>query len=293
VKILKIHQRKSKDFLRFSFISQKYGKLYTKIMLNIGELVMSDKKESKILMVDDNEEIREVVMILLSGEGFQVQEAKDGIEALEKIQMESYDLIILDVMMPGLNGYQTCLEIRRVSNAPILFLSARSQVEDKTLGFSSGGDDYLPKPFSYQELLSRVKALVRRYQVYQGKAQDEQKEMDSNAKPINQSLEQQEQENVITLPGLKIYQKQGRVVQNGQELELTDLEFAILCLLGENRGQIFSAQHLYESVWQEPYYYGAANTVMVHIRNLRRKIEKDPHEPKIIKNVWGKGYRCG
>ena len=254
---------------------------------------MSDKKESKILMVDDNEEIREVVMILLSGEGFQVQEAKDGIEALEKIQMESYDLIILDVMMPGLNGYQTCLEIRRVSNAPILFLSARSQVEDKTLGFSSGGDDYLPKPFSYQELLSRVKALVRRYQVYQGKAQDEQKEMDSNAKPINQSLEQQEQENVITLPGLKIYQKQGRVVQNGQELELTDLEFAILCLLGENRGQIHSAQHFSERVWQEPYYYGAANTVMVHIRNLRRKIEKDPHEPKIIKNVWGKGYRCG
>ena len=262
-------------------------------MQKIGELVMSDKKESKILMVDDNEEIREVVNILLSGEGFLVEEATDGMQALKKIQTENYDLIILDVMMPGLNGYQTCLEIRRVSNAPILFLSARSQVEDKTLGFSSGGDDYLPKPFSYQELLSRVKALVRRYQVYQGKTQDRQREADSGEKSQNEVLKQQEQETVITLPGLKIYQKQGRVLQNGQELELTDLEFAILCLLGQNRGQIFSAQHLYESVWQEPYYYGATNTVMVHIRNLRRKIEENPHEPKIIKNVWGKGYCCG
>lgn len=256
---------------------------------------MSDRKESKILMVDDNEEIREVVNILLSGEGFLVEEATDGIEALKRIQTESYDLVILDVMMPGLNGYQTCLEIRRVSNAPILFLSARSQVEDKTLGFSSGGDDYLPKPFSYQELLSRVKALIRRYQVYQGKMQEEQKETENNSdfELRNMALEQQEEDSVIALSGLKIYKKQGRVLQNGRELELTDLEFAILCLLGENRGQIFSAQHLYESVWQEPYYYGAANTVMVHIRNLRRKIEEDPHEPKIIKNVWGKGYRCG
>lgn len=264
-------------------------------MKNIGELDMSNMKESKILLVDDNEEIREVVNILLSGEGFWVEEASDGMKALKKIQTESYDLVILDVMMPGLNGYQTCLEIRKFSNAPILFLSARSQVEDKTLGFSSGGDDYLPKPFSYQELLSRVKALIRRYQVYQGKIHDEQKEAESNhySESSNMASKQQEADNVITLSGLKIYQQQGRVLQNGQELELTDLEFAILCLLGENRGQIFSAQHLYESVWQEPYYYGAANTVMVHIRNLRRKIEEDPHEPKIIKNVWGKGYRCG
>lgn len=127
---------------------------------------MNGNEMPRILMVDDNPEIREVVNILLSGEGCQVDEASNGAQALQKIQKTEYDLVILDVMMPQMNGYQTCLEIRKHNNTPILFLSARSQVEDKTLGFSSGGDDYLPKPFSYQELLSRVKALIRRYQVY-------------------------------------------------------------------------------------------------------------------------------
>lgn len=123
-------------------------------------------EEPEILIVDDNPEIREVAMVLLQGEGFTVGEAGDGKEALDKIEHGAYDLILLDVMMPGLNGYQTCMEIRKKSNVPILFLSARTQVEDKIMGFSSGGDDYLPKPFSYQELISRVKALVRRYHVY-------------------------------------------------------------------------------------------------------------------------------
>lgn len=120
---------------------------------------MDTNNISSILVVDDNQEIREVVNILLSGEGYEVEEAADGREALEKIQQNGYDLVILDVMMPNMNGYQACMEIRKNSNTPILFLSAKSQVEDKTLGFSSGGDDYLPKPFSYQELMSRVKAL--------------------------------------------------------------------------------------------------------------------------------------
>ncbi|MCI8495076.1 MAG: response regulator transcription factor [Lachnospiraceae bacterium] len=245
---------------------------------------MNETETSRILMVDDNPEIREVVNILLSGEGYEVEEAADGLQALDKLSQGSFDLIILDVMMPNLGGYQTCMEIRKISNAPVLFLSARSQVEDKTLGFSSGGDDYLPKPFSYQELLSRVKALMRRYQVYQGKEQGQQ-ELDNMEK-------EQKAQSVIAFSGIEIQEHQERVLQNGVELDLTDLEFAILCLLGKNRGQIFSAQHLYESVWQEPYYYGAANTVMVHIRNLRKKIEEDPKNPKLIKNVWGKGYRC-
>lgn len=252
---------------------------------------MNPKETSKILMVDDNQEIREVVNILLTGEGYEVEEASDGIQALEKIRENSYDLVILDVMMPKLNGYQTCMEIRKSSNSPILFLSARSQVEDKTLGFSSGGDDYLPKPFSYQELLSRVKALMRRYQIYKGKeesgkgdcAQEEKSETDGR---------RNQKETIIVLPGIKIYEESERVLLNEKEIELTDIEFSILCLLGKNRGQIFSAQHLYESIWEEPYYYGASNTVMVHIRNLRGKIEKDPHNPQIIRNIWGKGYRC-
>ena len=175
--------------------------------------------------------------------------------------------------MPGLNGYQTCVEIRRSSNVPILFLSARSQVEDKTLGFSSGGDDYLPKPFSYQELISRVKALVRRYHVYQGSGlKKEEKELCSGS--------------------LKICLIAGTVWKNEKEISLTDKEFSILCLLLRNKKQIFSVERLYETVWEEDYYYGAANIVMVHIRNLRSKIEDDPHNPKIIRTVWGRGYRC-
>lgn len=247
---------------------------------------MNLNETPKILMVDDNYEIREVVNILLSGEGYLVEEASDGLQALDKIQKNTYDLVILDVMMPNMNGYQACKEIRKDSNTPILFLSARSQVEDKTLGFSSGGDDYLPKPFSYQELLSRVKALIRRYQIYKGKEESEEEMFLENTEVRKQ------QEKIIILSEIKIYENQKRVFIEEQEIELTDIEFAILYLLAKNRGHIFSAQHLYESIWEEPYYYGAANTVMVHIRNLRGKIEKDPHNPKIIKNVWGKGYRC-
>ena len=126
-------------------------------------------EKSRILIVDDNPEIREIIHILLEGEGFDIEEADDGQTALALTEKFAFDLIILDIMMPGLNGYQTCLEIRKCSNAPILFLSARTKDSDKTLGFSSGGDDYLAKPFSYNELISRAKALIRRYQVYQGK----------------------------------------------------------------------------------------------------------------------------
>lgn len=230
--------------------------------------------EAKILIVDDNPEIREVITILLEGENFQTEEAPDGKTALEKIKNSAYDLILLDIMMPGLNGYQTCVEIRRRSNVPILFLSARTQVEDKTLGFSSGGDDYLPKPFSYQELISRVKALIRRYQIYQGK-QEEPKASHS-----------------LYTGNLEVSPEAGTVRKNGRELSLTDTEFAILCLLLKNRKQIFSMERLYEAVWEEPYYYGASNIIMVHIRNLRAKIEDDPHNPTIVRTVWGRGYRC-
>lgn len=230
--------------------------------------------DSRILIVDDNPEIREVVTILLEGEGFLTEEAGDGESALERIREHTYDLILLDVMMPGLNGYQTCVEIRRMTNAPILFLSARSQVEDKTMGFLSGGDDYLPKPFSYQELLGRVKALIRRYQVYQGKPDTE-----LPSPPLK-------------VQDLEVSEESGRVWKQGAEIILTDTEFAILCLLIKHKKQIFSVERLYEAVWEEPYYYGASNIVMVHIRNLRSKIEDDPHSPKIIRTVWGRGYRC-
>lgn len=229
---------------------------------------------SKILIVDDNPEIREIIEILLSGEGFQTVQAKDGLDALKLLETQSFDLIILDIMMPHMNGYQTCLEIRKQSNAPILFLSARTKESDKTLGFSSGGDDYLAKPFSYNELISRVKALIRRYQVYRGKEIPE--------KPLQ----------LFQYQHITIDESSRLVSRDGKRVELTDTEYQLLLLLLKHRGQIFSAEHLYETIWEEPYYYGANNTVNVHIRNLRRKIEKDSNHPTIIKTVWGKGYRC-
>lgn len=230
--------------------------------------------QSKILIIDDNEEIREILHVLLEGEGFSITEAENGTHALKLVSQENFDLIILDIMMPGKNGYQTCLEIRKCSNAPVLFLSARTKDSDKTLGFSSGGDDYLEKPFSYNELISRSKALIRRYQVYKGK--------ECSAIPHN----------ILKYHHLEIHTEKEEVLSDGKPLILTDMEYAILTLLIQNKHQLFSAQRLYEAVWNEPYYYGASNTVMVHIRNLRRKIEKDPKNPILIKTVWGKGYRC-
>lgn len=241
-------------------------------------------EQTKILIVDDNPEIREILKILLEGEGYCIFEAPDGMTALNALSRQSFDLIILDIMMPHLNGYQTCLEIRKNSNAPILFLSAKGKESDKTLGFSSGGDDYLTKPFSYSELISRTKALIRRYQVYRGKEGVRFQEM-KDAHEISQGKP-------LLYRNLKINQGSRTVSKEDVLLELTDTEYELLLLLVTHPGQIFSAEHLYESVWNEPYYYGANNTIMVHIRNLRRKIEKDPAHPALVKTIWGKGYRC-
>ena len=243
-------------------------------------------EKSHILIVDDNPEIREIIQVLLEGEGFEIKEARDGKTALDLARSIDFDLIILDIMMPGKNGYQTCIEIRKNSNAPILFLSARTKDSDKTLGFSSGGDDYLAKPFSYNELISRSKALIRRYQIYRGKhdAQTAQ-----TGKDVNADTDTPE---IISYHHLEINEEKEQVFSEGKLLTLTATEYAMLLLLIKNRRQIFSAQHLYEAVWDETYYYGANNTVKVHIRNLRRKIEKDAKNPVLIKTIWGRGYRC-
>ncbi len=229
-----------------------------------------------ILIVDDNPEIREIINVLLSGEGYLVKEASDGAEALRLLEEYRFDLIILDIMMPGMNGYETCIKIRDRSNAPILFLSARTTDSDKLLGFSSGGDDYLAKPFSYSELIGRTKALIRRYQVYRGKE-------DAEILPKG---------GVIHYHGLEIDAVREEVTLDKKKVELTNTEYEMLKLLVTHRRQIFSASRLYEAIWKEPYYYGANNTVMVHIRNLRQKIEEDPKNPVLIKTSWGKGYHC-
>ena len=244
-----------------------------------------EQKAPRVLIVDDNAEIREILHILLGGEGYETGEAKNGDEALARTREKDYDLIILDIMMPGMDGYHTCMEIRKNSNAPILFLSAKTQEGDKMLGFSSGGDDYLAKPFSYNELVSRAKALIRRYHVYKGKGAFREEA------PAGR-VQHTQAGGVLKFHDLEIFEKTETVMRRGKPVDLTDTEYAVLHLLVKNRRQIFSAERLYEAIWQEPYYYGANNTVMVHIRNLRRKIENDPGNPEMIKTVWGRGYRC-
>lgn len=240
---------------------------------------------SRVLVVDDNPEIREILHILLGGEGYEIKEAKSGADALKITKEQQFDLIILDIMMPGMDGYHTCMEIRKTSNAPILFLSAKTQEGDKMLGFSIGGDDYLVKPFSYNELVSRAKALIRRYQIYKGKHENMAALGDG---PVGS----QDKKRMIYYHDLEIDEISGSVTRKGHTVDLTDTEYAVLLVLVKNRRRIFSAERLYETVWEEPYYYGANNTVMVHIRNLRRKIENDPKNPELIKTVWGRGYRC-
>ena len=230
----------------------------------------------KILIVEDDADIREGVRILLEGEGYSVSEAENGRKGLELMKEET-DLVILDVMMPGISGLKTCEEIRKISYVPVLFLTAKSQESDKLIGLMAGGDDYLAKPFSYSELLGRVKALIRRWKIYRCK--EEPKE-EQTQKYIEQA-------------GIRINEEFNEVLINGENVEFSEIEYNILLLMMKYPGKIFSAQNLYESVWNEPYFYNCNSTVMVHIRRLRVKIEEDPKNPKLILTVWGKGYRFG
>ena len=228
----------------------------------------------KILIIEDDADIREGVRILLEGEGYSVSEAENGRKGLELLKEEP-DLVILDVMMPGMSGLKTCEEIRKISYVPVLFLTAKSQESDKLIGLMAGGDDYLAKPFSYSELLGRVKALIRRWKIYRGKEEPEQ------------------EQRYIELAGIRLNEEFNEVSVKGTNVEFSDIEYNILRLLMKYPGKIFSAQNLYESVWNEPYFYNCNSTVMVHIRRLRVKIEEDPKNPKLILTVWGKGYRFG
>ena len=216
-----------------------------------------------ILIVDDDAEIREGLRILLGGESYMILEAANGQQALEQMT-DTVDLVILDIMMPGMSGLHVCEEIRKRSPVPILFLTAKAQESDKLVGLMAGGDDYLSKPFSYAELVGRVKALLRRYCVYRGKAQ---------AGSLNR-------DNILSARGIRISLDYNQVWVHGEEVELTDLEYKILRLLMQNPHRIFSTQSIYETVWGEPYYYISNGTVMVHIRKLRVKVEPDPQNPR-------------
>lgn len=227
-----------------------------------------------IMIVEDESDIREGIRILLKGEGYTVIEAGTGEEALGKMN-DTIDLVILDIMLPGISGLIVCDEIRRISNVPILFLTAKTQESDKTIGFMAGGDDYISKPFSYAELTARVKALIRRYCVYRGKSQ--------SAGVL--------EDNQLSSGRLRIALDRNEVWKDEKPLDLTEIEYGILKLLMQNPQRIFSTNNIYEKVWNEPYTYSDNSTIMVHIRKLRTKIEDDPQNPLYIKNVWGKGYR--
>ena len=230
--------------------------------------------EKNILIIEDDKDIREGVKILLEGEGYSVEEASNGADGLKKLTSHT-NLVILDIMMPGISGLKTCEEIRKISYVPILFLTAKSKESDKLIGFMAGADDYLIKPFSYTELFARVRSLLRRHQVY------------------DREILQIQKEEWIEIHQICINSSKNIVFQQGNEIQLTEIEYKILLLLIQYPTKIFSLQNLYENIWEEPFISTSANTIMVHIRNLRTKIEENPQKPKIIQTVWGKGYRLG
>lgn len=229
-------------------------------------------EQNKILIVDDDPNIREVLTVLLGSEGYSVYQAEDGEKALKKVDEDkNIDLVILDIMMPGMSGVDVCAYIRKKSPVPVLFLTAKSQDHDKVEAYTGGGDDYLVKPFSQTELLMKVKSLMRRYKEYQGKAE-------SKARP--------------TIGGnISIDTKTRSALKGEQRIALTDKEFDILQFFMEHKGEIVENKDLYEGVWVEKYLPSAGNTIMVHVLNLRKKLEEDVNNPKIIKTVWGKGYK--
>lgn len=223
---------------------------------------------SSILIVDDDPDIRKVLNLLLNTT-YDVAEVEDGPSAIDYIREHpETDLVLLDVMMPGMSGLETCNELRRYSNAPVLFLTAKSAERDRISAYRSGGDDFLSKPFSHEELLAKVSCLLRRYREYRGKP-----------------------DSALAVENLEVDFESRTVKSSGRTVALTDTEYAILEYLLKNRGTTVTAPALYEAVWQEKFLPGSGNTVMVHVLNLRRKIEDNPSSPKIVRTIWGKGYQ--
>ena len=223
-----------------------------------------------VLICDDQPDIVNALKIYLKAEGYQLYEAFTGQEALEIVKHNNIHLILLDIMMPVMDGITATAKIREFSNAPIILLTAKSETEDKVLGLNVGADDYITKPFVPVEVLARVRSQLRRYAQF-------------GSRPMNG-------ENQLTIGGITLDDRTKSVVVEGETVSLTPTEYAILHLLMRNPGKVFSTKHLYESVWQEAA-LGSEGAVAVHIRHLREKIEINPSEPRYLKVVWGQGYK--
>lgn len=223
-----------------------------------------------ILVCDDDKEIVEAIEIYLMQEGYNVEKAYDGQEALKIVKDKKIDLMIIDVMMPKLDGIRATLQIRKESKIPIIILSAKTEDADKILGLNVGADDYVTKPFNPLELVARVKSQLRRYATLSSYGDEE--------------------GNVYEAGGLLINDDLKKVIVDGEEVKLTPIEYNILLLLLKNKGKVYSINQIYENIWNEEA-IGADNTVAVHIRHIREKIEINPKEPRYLKVVWGVGYK--
>lgn len=228
-----------------------------------------EKERSKILIVDDEADIRKIVRLLLEKKGYEVSEAANGELAVDAVAQGGIDLVIMDIMMPKMSGIEATEIIRKSSTLPILFLTAKSLVRDKESAYMSGGDDYIVKPFSSAELVMKVEAMLRRYKVYRGKPLEDRRELASDI--------------VVDLVNRTVY-------KNGEAIDLRDREADIFFFLLDNIGEVVDTKTLYESVWGEAALGSGSNNVMVNILNLRKKVEDDPSNPKLIKTVWGRGY---
>ena len=224
----------------------------------------------KILIVDDDVEIRKVIGIYLENEGYEILKAENGQQAIKLIKDNEVSLVILDIMMPGMNGTEVCMTIREQCIMPIIFLSAKSEDLDKIQGLASGADDYIIKPFNAMELIARVKSQLRRYTRY--------------------TTEVKTPENIIEIGNLTMNTDTRQVLVGEKDVRLTPKEFDILELLASNKGIVFSVEKIYERVWGE-YFYKSDNTIMVHITKIREKIEEEPKKPIYIKTIWGVGYK--
>ncbi|KOF56036.1 MULTISPECIES: response regulator transcription factor [Clostridium] len=229
-------------------------------------------EKETILIVDDEKEIRDLIDIYLKNEGYKTLKAENGIEALNILNNDNIDLILLDIMMPKMDGIETCMKIREEKNTPIIMLSAKSEDIDKIMGLTTGADDYITKPFNPLELVARVKSQLRRYL------------------KLNEFKKPDSKNGFIEVDDLIINVNTHEVKVGNKDIKLTPREFDILRLLAENRGIVFSIEKIYEIVWKESF-MESENTVMVHIRKIREKTEQNPRKPIYIKTVWGVGYK--